>query len=210
MNVGIIEDDHGIRATVSEFLNMQDDIACVFESDNVGDFLAKTNELTHLDVLLLDINLPDTLGIEAIVPIKKALPRLEIIMLTIHSSSEMVFKALCAGASGYLLKTTKLPEIAAAVQAHFNGGSAMSPSIARMVVQRFNPTTQLSEHNQLQLTPREMQVIQALADGLSYKLIADRLQMSVKTLPVHIRNIYKKLQINSKAEAIAIYLKRFR
>lgn len=213
--VAIIEDDKGIRNTISEFLSIQSTIDCQAAYDNVEDFLSAI-QYTHLRprVLLLDINLPEMSGLEAIPHIKKILPEVEIIMLTIHSSSEMVFQALCAGATGYLLKTTRLPDIAAAIQTHYAGGSAMSPTIARLVVARFSPTTQLipsrPQADQLILTPREMQVLEALADGLSYKLIAARLRMSINTLPVHIRNIYKKLQINSKAEAIALYFKHFR
>ena len=219
IKLGIIEDDRGIRNMVCEFLNMQEDMACVVAFDNVEDFLEDIDQYHYLKVLLLDINLPNMLGIDAIKPIKKALPDLEIIMLTIHSSSEMVFQALCAGATGYLLKSTKLPDIAKAVKNHHEGGSAMSPTIARMVIQHFSPIAKplartkhksKKDKNNLLLTPKEMQVLEALADGLSYKLIAARLQMSPNTLPVHIRKIYKKLQINSKAEAIAIYLKQLR
>lgn len=213
IQVGIIEDDYGIRNTIKEFLTLQEDMTCGVAVDNVEDFLAQARKYALLDVLLLDINLPNMSGLEAIPLIKRALPKVEIVMLTIHSSSEIVFQALCAGATGYLLKTTKLPDIIKSVRSQYEGGSAMSPAIARLVVKQFNPTTQLAKPNttnDLVLTPREMQVLQALADGLSYKLIATRLQMSVNTLPVHIRNIYKKLQINSKAEAIAIYFNRLR
>lgn len=215
IQAAIIEDDKGIRNTIAEYLSYQEAIECTHTYDNVEDFLA-LHPLVRapLNVLLLDINLPNMSGLEAIPLIKKANPHLEIIMLTIHSSSEMVFQALCAGATGYLLKTTSLPDIAEAIQSHHAGGSAMSPSIARLVVSRFSPTTQLvptsPADQQLVLTPREMQVLEALVDGLSYKLIAARLQMSVNTLPVHIRSIYKKLQINSKAEAIKMYYKHYR
>jgi DNA-binding NarL/FixJ family response regulator len=210
IQVGLVEDDNGIRTYLAEYLNMQPTIRCEDVFDNAEDFLAEAQNLQSLDVLLLDINLPRMQGLDAIRPIKNLLPRLEIIMLTIHSNSNYVFQALCSGATGYLLKNTSLPDIAEAIITHHSGGSAMSPTIARLVVNRLNPVVEGSSlltarGDTLVLTGREMQVLEALSEGLSYKLIADRLKVSPNTLPVHIRNIYRKLHINSKAEAIALF-----
>lgn len=210
IQVGLVEDDEGIRAYLAEYLNMQLETQCTAVFGNVEDFLEVASSLSELDVLLLDINLPRMQGLDAIRPIKSILPQLEIIMLTIHSNSNYVFQALCAGATGYLLKNTSLPDIAQAIITHYAGGSAMSPTIARLVVNRLNPVVEetsmlTARGDRLVLTAREMQVLEALAEGLSYKLIADRLKVSPNTLPVHIRNIYRKLHINSKAEAIALF-----
>lgn len=210
IQVGLVEDDEGIRAYLAEYLNMQPEMQCAAVFGNVEDFLEAAPGLSELQVLLLDINLPRMQGLDAIRPIKSILPQLEIIMLTIHSNSNYVFQALCAGATGYLLKNTSLPDIAQAISTQHAGGSAMSPTIARLVVNRLNPVVEgtsmlTARGDTLVLTGREMQVLEALAEGLSYKLIADRLKVSPNTLPVHIRNIYRKLHINSKAEAIALF-----
>lgn len=216
IKIGIVEDDPGIRESIAEFVNLQSDMACLVAASTADAVLTDLEQYQDLDLLLLDINLPGTSGLEAIIPLKKGLPGLEIIMLTIHNSAEAVFGALCAGATGYLIKSTSLCDIAKAIRTQMQGGSAMSPSIARKVVSRFStsPSPLVEGHahrNHLDhLTPKEQQVLQALADGLSYKLVAARLDMSPNTVPVHIRNIYKKLQINSKAEAIAIFLKQLK
>ena len=211
IQTAIIEDDPGIRTYLSEFLNMQSDIICIGSYNSVEEFLEHGAELTGLEILLLDINLPGISGVKGIPAIKNLLPNLDIIILSVHSQSEVVFEALCAGANGYLLKSTSLSEIAEAIRTHNQGGSAMSPSIARMAIRNFiqqapkSNSTATSQDFFQDLTSREKEVLEALADGLSYKLIAEKLHMSPSTLPVHIRNIYKKLQINSKSEALALF-----
>lgn len=214
IQTAIIEDDSGIRTYLSEFLNMQPDISCIGIYNSVEEFLEHGAELIGLEILLLDINLPGISGVRGIPSIKNLLPNLDIIILSVHSQSEIVFEALCAGANGYLLKSTSLAEIAGAIRTHHQGGSAMSPSIARMAIRNFiqkePKVLQLAtEQDQFhELTSREKEVLQALADGLSYKLIAERLHMATSTLPVHIRNIYRKLQINSKSEALALFYRQ--
>lgn len=215
IHTAIIEDDPGIRSYLFEYLNLQTDLECVDSFSTVEEFLDHLSELEGLEILLLDINLPGGIsGIEGIPILKQHLPTLDIIILSVHSQSDMVFQALCAGANGYLLKSTSLAEIAGAIRTHHQGGSAMSPSIARMAIRNFiqkGPNSLLSGTEQEQfheLTSREKEVLQALADGLSYKLIAERLHMATSTLPVHIRNIYRKLQINSKSEALALFYRQ--
>lgn len=219
IQIGIIEDDDTTRRYISEFLNLQENMACEASWDNAEAFLENIHQYQHLDILLLDINLPKMLGIEAIKPIKDTLPEVEIIMLTIQSNSEMVFNALCSGATGYLLKTTSLGGIVEAIQLHYKGGAAITPSIARMVLRSFQNNRRESAGNSPQisqidpkiqtLTPRELEVLELLVAGKSYKMTAAELNISSQTLPVHVRNIYRKLQVNSKAEAIAIYNKHF-
>lgn len=209
INVAIIEDDKGIRDCLSEYLNMQTNIRCMATFHNLEEFLEHIMDYSSVNIILLDINLPGMNGISGIKYIRSALNQVDIIMLTIQSNSETVFQALCAGATGYLLKGMPLPAIAQSIEEQYNGGSAMSPTIARLVIERLNPTfnNKNAEQSLSILTRREIQVVQALADGLSYKLVADRLQISTKTVPVYIKNIYTKLQVNSKAEVISLYLK---
>lgn len=206
----IIEDDNGIRECLCDYLNMQPNMKCIATFSSVEDFLKKIKDLADTNIILLDINLPGMSGINGIKHIKSALHNTDIIMLTIQSNSEIVFQALCAGATGYLLKGTPLPAIVEAIIQQYNGGSAMSPTIARQVITRLQPSfnAKNADNNALaELTARELQVVQALADGLSYKLVADRLDISPKTVPVYIKNIYTKLQVHSKAEVISLYLK---
>ncbi|MBX7241152.1 MAG: response regulator transcription factor [Bacteroidia bacterium] len=217
IKIVLIEDDNGIRECLADFLNMQHDTKyqtrCIGSFSCLEDFLKNKDEYSEANIVLLDINLPGMTGLTGIKYIKAALPDTDIIMLTIHNNSDVVFQALCAGATGYLLKGASLPFILDAIIQQYEGGAAMSPSIARMVISTFGPKIQnknntFTGHSALStLTPRELQVVQALADGLSYKLVADRLQISTKTVPVFIKNIYTKLQVNSKSEVVSIYLR---
>jgi DNA-binding NarL/FixJ family response regulator len=122
-------------------------------------------------------------------------------MLTIYHDSHKIFDSLVAGASGYLLKHTSLPEIKEAIENLVDGGAPMSPQIARKVIQHFNKP--VAEKPESDLTAREQDIVNGLVDGLSYKMIADRFDISIDTVRAHIRNIYKKLHVNSKAEVIA-------
>jgi DNA-binding NarL/FixJ family response regulator len=139
-------------------------------------------------------------GIEGIGIIKEKYPEIEIIMLTVYHDSHKIFDSLKAGASGYLLKHTSLPEIKESIQKLAAGGAPMSPQIARKVIQHFNKPDK--KETESDLTPREQDIVNGLVDGLSYKLIADRFDISIDTVRAHIRNIYKKLHVNSKAEVI--------
>lgn len=212
IQVGIIEDEKNILRYLAEFINMQSDMECHALYGDAASFIRDTDQLQHLDVLILDINLPSMLGIDAIQPIKKRIPNVEIIMFTIHNDAEKVFKALQMGATGYLLKQTPLVDIVAAIrEQHAGGASALSPRVARLIVnhlsaqggrlRRKDPRTALAKI----LRPRELEVLELLVEGLSYKMIAAELHISTATIAVHVRNIYKALQVNSKAEAIKYY-----
>ena len=201
ISVGIVEDNEKIRELIQRYLDMQDELTCKAAMESVEDMLAYLEkEPKKPDVLLMDIQLPGMSGIEGIGIIKEKYPEIEIIMLTVYHDSHKIFDSLKAGASGYLLKHTSLPEIKEAVEKLAAGGAPMSPQIARKVIQHFNkPDKKQTESN---LTPREQDIVNGLVDGLSYKLIADRFDISIDTVRAHIRNIYKKLHVNSKAEVI--------
>jgi len=134
--------------------------------------------------------------------IKNQHPEIEIIILTVYHDSHKIFDSLCAGASGYLLKHTSLPEIKEAIETLVDGGSPMSPQIARKVIDYFKKP-EIKKEPESELTPREQEIVVGLVDGLSYKMIADRMGIAIDTVRAHIRNIYKKLHVNSKAEVIA-------
>ncbi len=154
------------------------------------------------DVILMDIELPGMSGIDGMKLIKNQHPEVEIIILTVYHDSHKIFDSLCAGASGYLLKHTSLPEIKEAIETLVDGGSPMSPQIARKVIDYFKKP-EVKKEPESELTPREQEIVVGLVDGLSYKMIADRMDIAIDTVRAHIRNIYKKLHVNSKAEVIA-------
>ncbi|HKI46179.1 MAG TPA: response regulator transcription factor, partial [Balneolales bacterium] len=148
------------------------------------------------------IELPGMSGIDGMKLIKNQHPEIEIIILTVYHDSHKIFDSLCAGASGYLLKHTSLPEIKEAIETLVDGGSPMSPQIARKVIDYFKKP-EIKKEPESELTPREQEIVVGLVDGLSYKMIADRMGIAIDTVRAHIRNIYKKLHVNSKAEVIA-------
>lgn len=202
INVGIVEDNVKIRGLIQRFLDMQENLSCKVAVDSVEEMLEYLKEYEKPDVMLMDIQLPGMSGIEGIGIIKKKYPDIEIMMLTIYHDSHKIFDSLMAGASGYLLKHTSLTEIKESIENLAAGGAPMSPQIARKVIQHFNDPEQ-KKKPESDLTPREQDIVNGLVDGLSYKLIADRFDISIDTVRAHIRNIYKKLHVNSKAEVIA-------
>ena len=199
--VGIIEDNKKIRQLMQRYLDMQEDMSCPVATESVEDMLDYLSTYSNLNVLLMDIQLPGMSGIEGMKIIQQKYPDIEIIMLTVYHDSHKIFESLKAGASGYLLKHTSLPEIKDAIKLLMQGGAPMSPQIARKVITHFNDRGQKKQESNL--TNREQDIVNGLVDGLSYKLIADRLKISIDTVRAHIRNIYKKLHVNSKAEVIA-------
>jgi DNA-binding NarL/FixJ family response regulator len=199
--VGIIEDNKKIRQLMQRYLDMQEDMSCLVATESVEEMLDYLMTYPHPNVLLMDIQLPGMSGIEGMKIIQQKYPDIEIIMLTVYHDSHKIFDSLKAGASGYLLKHTSLPEIKDAIDLLMQGGAPMSPQIARKVITHFNDRGQKQQESNL--TNREQDIVNGLVDGLSYKLIADRLDISIDTVRAHIRNIYKKLHVNSKAEVIA-------
>ena len=199
--VGIIEDNKKIRQLMQRYLDMQEDMSCLVATESVEEMLDYLTTYLHPNVLLMDIQLPGMSGIEGMKIIQQKYPDIEIIMLTVYHDSHKIFDSLKAGASGYLLKHTSLPEIKDAIELLMQGGAPMSPQIARKVITHFNDRGQKQQESNL--TNREQDIVNSLVDGLSYKLIADRLDISIDTVRAHIRNIYKKLHVNSKAQVIA-------
>lgn len=204
LELAIIEDDRFIRESIAEYFSDASAIHCGMAVESVEAFLEKLPLKIPVQALLLDINLPGISGLDALRVLKEKLPDLEIVMLTIHDKPDYIFKALCSGAVGYLLKDTPLDKIEEALLHIHKGGSAMSPSIARKVVEYFSPKEKSQDST---LTLREQQVVEGLVDGLSYKLIADRYSLSTETVRFHIKNIYKKLHVNSKSEVVSKALK---
>ncbi|NND06291.1 MAG: response regulator transcription factor [Saprospiraceae bacterium] len=201
--VGIVEDEPIVRESLVTFFDDQHNLEVVCQVNSLEAFEQMYSDGSNSapDVLLLDIGLPGMSGLEGIRVIKKITPDTDVIMLTTYEESETIFKALCAGACSYLSKRSSLSQILEAITVVSQGGSYMSPSIARKVVKYFSP----SDHSKKELlTPRQQQIVSGLVEGLSYKMIADKYIISIETVRDHIKKIYKKLQINSKAELIRL------
>lgn len=200
--IGIVEDNKKIRDLIQRYLDMQKEMECPVAVDSVEEMLDYLEKHQKPEVILMDIQLPGMSGIKGMEIIKSKYPEIEIMMLTIYHDSHKIFDSLKAGASGYLLKHTSLPEIKESIENLLKGGAPMSPQIARKVISHFNKEAP-KKNEESMLTNREQDIVNGLVDGLSYKLIADRFDISIDTVRAHIRNIYKKLHVNSKAEVIA-------
>ncbi len=200
IHVAIVEDDAAIREAIKEFLDAQENMVCEVVRDSVESFLTVLDKDNLPDVILMDIGLPGMSGISGIKLIKEKYPQVNIIMLTVYHDTSKIFQSLCAGASGYLLKNAPFSEISKAVEVVQTGGSTMSPQIARKVIEHFRSDKKSPPDSGL--TDKEKEIVSCLVDGLSYKLIAERENISIETVRSHIKNIYKKLQVHSKAEVI--------
>lgn len=204
IKLAIIEDIDDIRESLQDYFDQQAETECILVSNSVESFFAQANSKQKPDMVLTDIGLPGMNGIEGMKKIKMQWPETDIIMLTVFKDNDKIFKSICAGATGYLLKDTPLPEIKKAVLEIHNGGSYMTPSIARRVMEYFSPVKK--EYDE-PLTQKEKQIIMALTEGLSYKMIGEKLLITIDTVRFHIKNIYRKLQVNSKTEVISKALK---
>lgn len=200
IHLALVEDDPTIRQSLQTFLDRCPGLQVTHLAGSVEAFLAHLDRhaLPAIDIVLLDIGLPGMSGLEGIRPIQQALPETSIVMLTTYEEDDKIFKALCAGAVSYLSKRTSLPKIQEAIHVIHQGGSYMSPAIARKVVAYFAPKPATPG----QLSSRQREIVEGIMAGLSYKLIADQLMISIDTVRDHIKKIYKTLNIHSKGELL--------
>ncbi len=203
IKVAIIEDNNTIREGLAALINGTPGYSCVGAYQDCESFLHKLMTM-DVNVALMDIGLPGMSGIDGIARAKKVKPELNILMLTVYEDSQSVFKALCAGACGYLVKKTPPTRLLEAIKDAFEGGAPMSSLIARQVITVFQQNQGLySKGDDTELSAREREVLVSLAEGNNYQEIADRLFISVDTVRHHIRNIYRKLHVHSQSEAVA-------
>ena len=203
INVILVEDNKTIRDGLAALINGTEGFKCSGAFADCESFLSKLDSL-NVDVVLMDIGLPGMNGIEGVKRAKQLNPDVSILMLTVYEESEMVYDALCAGAYGYLVKKTPPSRLIEAIKEVSEGGSPMSSRIARQVITSFQNYKDIpSLDSQYNLSLREREVLNHLAEGSNYQEIANELFISVDTVRHHIRNIYKKLQVHSQSEAVA-------
>lgn len=200
IRVAIVDDDGELREFIRRRIARSDDMFVVKVFASGDDLLAKLDDL-ELHVVLMDINMEGRDGIATVREAKRRRPEVQFLMLTIFENPAYVFEALCAGATGYLLKSTPAEELLEAVRDVHRGGSPMNSAIARLVVNSFQKETQ-QRINDDRLSEREKQVLDGLAAGLQYKEIGAKLELSTETVRVHVRRIYSKLQVNGRMEAM--------
>lgn len=201
--VAIVEDNAALGASLRQLVESTPGLRCVGVWTNGEDALKKVDAFRP-KVVLMDINLPGISGIEATALIKQHLPETQVIMVTVYRDHDKIFAALKAGASGYLLKRSSPAEVRAAISDVCSGGAPMSAEIARRVVEAFyQPVVEASP--QMNLSPRETEILEQLCEGLANKEIADQLDISVETVRVHLKHIYDKLHVRSRLEAAMKY-----
>ena len=205
--VSVIEDDARLRGLFAGWLGREPGLRLVGEFSD-GESALKALPQQSPDVVLVDINLPGMDGVECVRRLKPAMPKTQFLMVTVYEDAKRIVGALAAGASGYLLKRAKRDELLDAIRDVSSGGSPMTSSIARKVVQSFQQAPPPVAAEAAQLAPREQEVLNLIAQGYANKEIADKLQVSIPTIKTYIRRIYEKLHVRSRGQAVAKYLTR--
>ncbi len=207
IKVAIIEDNHDLRDRLRDFMGKSKALECISAVDSIEKFMKYYTAERKPDIILTDIGLPGISGIEGIPHLRKLDTSMEVIMLTVYQDPDKIFKAICAGATGYLLKDLSFDELETQlVSIREKGGSILSPQVARRVLDYFQPASGNVQTEKNKLSDKEQKIVVFLVDGLSYQKIADHMGMSIDGIRYHIKNIYKKLQVTSKAEVIKKYL----
>lgn len=206
IRVAIFDDNAAFTSSLDLLLNDSDDYTLCGAFNNATNVLMKIAK-SKPDLVIMDIKMPEVSGIEAVTTIRKEYPHLPILMQTVFEDDDKVFAAICAGASGYILKGTSPQKVLEAIAEVYAGGAPMSPSIARKVLQFFK-TQQTAPAEYFDLSNREKEILKYLVDGYSYKMIADACHISFNTVNAHLRKIYEKLHVNSSQEAISKALRQ--
>lgn len=201
ITVAVVEDSSVLGASLQKIIETSDNLQMVGLWTS-GEEALKKIEAFRPQVVLMDINLPDLSGIEVTARVKQHLPEIQIVMVTVYRDHNKIFAALKAGASGYLLKRASTAEVRAAIKDVLTGGAPMSAEIARRIVDAFHqPASAAVTPGDLELSVREIEILEQLCEGLANKEIADRLGISFETVRVHLKNIFEKLHVRSRTEA---------
>jgi len=205
--IGIVEDDARVREALRTILSTAKDMVLDKDWSNAED--AMTGWMEHCpDVVIMDINLPGVSGVDCVQQLSVRFPAVQFLVYTMHDDDQRVFDALKAGANGYLLKSAKPLEILNAIRDLLNGGSPMSATIARRVVAQLRPGRSVGAPAEANLTEREQEILQLLAEGLLYKEISLRIGISESAIKQHIHRMYGKLQVQNRTEAVNLYFGR--
>jgi DNA-binding NarL/FixJ family response regulator len=208
IKVSIVDDNEGIRSSLATLIKRAPTLKLLGEYADAESAL-KEIPTKAPDVVLMDINLPGMNGVECVRQLKAALPKLQVLMLTVYEDSDSLFNSFKAGASGYLLKRTASARLLEAIHEVNTGGSPMTPQLARRVVQFFSAPPAAKEDSEVaRLTPGEREFLDQLANGYAYKEIADRMKISIDTVRSYVRTVYEKLHVHSRTEAVVKYLRR--
>jgi DNA-binding NarL/FixJ family response regulator len=199
--VAIIEDQREVREGVATLINSTKGYQCIGQYRSMEEALAKFDK-QRADAMLVDLGLPGMSGIDGIKLLKQRFPETTILAFTVYDDDENIFEALCAGASGYILKNTPPARLLESLSEVVSGGAPMSPEVARRVIDLFR-TFRPPQRASHRLTAQEIQIIKLLVEGHSYKTAAAELGISINTVSFHLRNVYEKLQVHSKSEAVS-------
>jgi len=203
MKIAIFEDNKKFRESLEFVIVTTNDMELCGSFEDTSRLLQRIEALQP-DVVLMDINIPGKNGIDAVKEIKENFPEVNVCMQTVFEDADKIFASLCNGASGYILKNTPPEKIIQAIREVAEGGSFFTPSVAKKVLNNFQKQRQ---GEFVQLTEREKEILKHLVDGLSYKMIADKVNLSFHTIHTHLRHIYEKLHVNSKSEAVSKAIK---
>lgn len=202
VKVTIFEDNKHLRESLFYLINGTEGFTCTGAYPDCNDLLFQLKKSLP-NVVLMDIEMPGMNGIEAVKLIKQQFPAIQVLMQTVFHDDNNIFNAICAGASGYILKTTSPAGYVEAIKDVYNGGSPMTGSIARRVLELFQRNISPAASTDYQLTPKEKEILQQLVKGKSFKMIADAIGSTYETVRTHMKNIYAKLHVNSNTEAVS-------
>ena len=202
IRVTIFEDNNSLRQGLYQLINGSEGFSCGGAFEDCLD-LFRNIEDSRPDVVLMDIEMPSINGIEAVRMLREKYPNLKVLMQTIFEDNEKIFQSILAGASGYILKNTSPSRFLDFIKETYEGGAPMSPSVATKVLKMVAQQSSSAKTNNFNLSEREKEILSCLVKGMSYKLIADACYISIDTVRGHIRNIYEKLHVHSKGEAVA-------
>lgn len=206
IRVAVFDDNQERLDSLKLLIEMQRDMLCTGKFSDAVNALDKIKSSTP-NIILMDIEMPGVTGIEAVKQIKEAYPDITIIMQTVFEDENLIFEAIKAGASGYILKKTSPDKIIEGINDAYNGGGPMTPCIATKVLKFFQDGPPVSVQKDYQLTTREKEILALLTKGMSYKMIADKMHISYHTVNAHLRHTYEKLHVNSLGEAVAKAIK---
>jgi DNA-binding NarL/FixJ family response regulator len=202
IRVVIFEDNHHLRDSLQLLINTSEEFVCINSYPDTSDILIKLKN-DNPDIVIMDIEMPGLNGIDSTRILKQKFPEIAVIIFTVFEDAEKVFKALQAGGSGYLLKSTTSAQILQALMDVYKGGSVFSPLVAKKIVNFFQLKPIADDiRTDFNLTAKERELLQHMANGKSYKMIAEAMMITIETVKTHVKNIYRKLHVNSSTEAI--------